>query len=258
MWDHEIVNMPSASTLGLLKQELTSRKPAPKRIAIFADPVFDGNDSRVQRSFSRTGAPVGDRLLANDLKQGTQSVDPTDSHGNLTRLAFSRREAAGILDAAGARDTMQALDFDASRKTVTDSELSQYRIIHFATHGILDSEHPQLSGIVLSLVNRDGGPQEGFLRLHDLYNLNLPADLVVLSACQTGLGKEVKGEGLIGLTRGFMYAGAARIVASLWKVDDAATAELMKEFYRGMLGSQQLSPASALQAAQKTISHNTA
>ena len=170
------------------------------------------------------------------------------------RLAFSRTEAFGILNAFRFHDAMQALDFEANRKTAMGPELSQYRIIHFATHGILDSDHPQLSSIVLSLVDRNGAPQDGYLRLHDLYNLNLPAELVVLSACQTGLGKDVKGEGLIGLTRGFMYAGAARVVASLWNVDDAATAELMKEFYRGMLGSQQLSPSAALQAAQKNIS----
>ena len=111
-----------------------------------------------------------------------------------------------------------------------------------------------MSGIVLSLVDRDGTTRDGFLRLHDLYNLNLPAELVVLSACQTGLGKDIKGEGLVGLTRGFMYAGTARVIASLWKVDDAATAELMKEFYGGMFGSRHLPPAAALRAAQQTIS----
>ena len=105
--------------------------------------------------------------------------------------------------------------------------------MHFATHGLLDSEHPDLSGLVLSLVDEKGTPQDGFLRLHEIYNLRLPVDLVVLSACQTALGREIRGEGLVGLTRGFMYAGAARVVASLWQVDDESTAELMKRFYRG-------------------------
>ncbi len=127
--------------------------------------------------------------------------------------------------------------------------MSQYRIIHFATHGLLNSEHPELSGIVLSLVNENGQPVNGFLRLNEIYNLNLSADLVVLSACQTALGKEVKGEGLIGLTRGFMYAGSPRVVASLWKVDDVATAELMKLFYQKML-REQMRPAAALRAAK--------
>ena len=131
-------------------------------------------------------------------------------------------------------------------------ELSQYRIVHFATHGLLNDEHPELSGIVLSLVDQTGRPQNGFLRLHDIYNLNLPAELVVLSACDTGLGKDVKGEGLVGLARGFMYAGAARVVASLWKVDDEATAVLMTHFYRLMLEDGK-PPAAALRDAQIAI-----
>jgi CHAT domain-containing protein len=133
-------------------------------------------------------------------------------------------------------------------------ELSKYRIIHFATHGVLDLEHPELSGIVLSMVDEKGQPQDGYLRLHDIYNLNLPAELVVLSACQTGIGKQVRGEGLIALTRGFMYAGAKSVLASLWKVDDAATSELMAEFYKQMF-TNKLKPAAALRAAQVKMSH---
>lgn len=116
--------------------------------------------------------------------------------------------------------------------------MGQYRIIHFATHGLINNHHPELSGIVLSLVDEQGRQQNGFLRLYDLYNLNLSADLVVLSACQTALRKEVQGEGLVGLTRGFMYAGAPRVVASLWQIDDRASAEFMKRFYEGLLGPE--------------------
>ena len=105
------------------------------------------------------------------------------------------------------------------------------------------------SQTLLSLVDEQGRFQDGFLRMHEIFNLRLPAELVVLSACQTGLGKEIKGEGLMGLTRGFMYAGAARVVASLWEVNDAATAELMKRFYRRML-QDGMRPAAALRAAQ--------
>ena len=144
---------------------------------------------------------------------------------------------------------MMAVDFKASLKTATDPELSHYRIVHFATHGLLNSEHPELSGLVLSLVDQQGRPQDGFLQLQDIYNLNLPADLVVLSACETGLGKEIRGEGLMGLTRGFMYAGASRVIASLWKVDDVATAELMERLYHGML-TKGLQPAAALRQSQ--------
>jgi CHAT domain-containing protein len=102
------------------------------------------------------------------------------------------------------------------------------------------------------LVNEQGRPEDGFLRLRDIYNLHLPADMVVLSACRTGLGKKVKGEGLIGLTRAFMYAGAKRVVASLWKVDDEATAELMKRFYQHMFKGR-MPAASALNRARIEI-----
>ncbi|HYK22706.1 MAG TPA: CHAT domain-containing protein, partial [Pyrinomonadaceae bacterium] len=145
--------------------------------------------------------------------------------------------------------------FDASRALATSAEMGQYRIVHFATHGLINNQHPELSGIVLSLVDREGRSQNGFLRLYDLYNLKLSADLVVLSACQTALGKEVRGEGLVGLTRGFMYAGAPRVVASLWQIDDRASAEFMKRFYQAML-VQKLRPAAALRAAQVSMQND--
>jgi CHAT domain-containing protein len=135
---------------------------------------------------------------------------------------------------------------------VMDEKLSDYRIVHFATHGLINNQHPDLSGIVLSLVDEQGRPQNGFLRIYDIYNLKLNADLVVLSACQTALGKQINGEGLVGLTRGFMYAGAPRVVASLWRIDDRATAEMMRRFYQGML-KDGLRPAAALRAAQVSM-----
>ncbi len=113
--------------------------------------------------------------------------------------------------------------------------MGRYRIVHFATHALLNNDHPELSGIVLSLVDQQGRSTDGFLRLNEIYNLNLSADLVVLSACETGLGKQIKKERLIGLARGFMAAGAQRVVSSLWKVDDEATAELMGRFYERIL-----------------------
>ena len=134
-----------------------------------------------------------------------------------------------------------------------NDDLSKYRIIHFATHSFLDSTHPELSGIALSMLDRQGKPQEGFLRAHEVFNLKLGAELVVLSGCRTGLGKEVKGEGLYGMTRGFMYAGSKRVLVSLWDVQDQATARLMSDFYRGILGPKRLSAAAALRAAQIAI-----
>jgi CHAT domain-containing protein len=172
---------------------------------------------------------------------------------SIPRLPATRREAAALVKLVPRGQYKVALDFEASREAATSDELGQYRYVHFATHGFLNDHHPaELSGIVLSLFNERGRPQDGFLRAHEIFNLKLKADVVVLSACQTGLGKEVRGEGLIGLTRGFMYAGTPRVVTSLWDVDDAATAELMVRFYRGML-IEKLRPAKALQAAQVSM-----
>ena len=144
---------------------------------------------------------------------------------------------------------MLALDFDAALPRVLGDRLSGFRVIHFATHGVIDAERPALSGLALSMVDKAGHPQEGFLHLHDVYNLKLDADLVVLSGCRTALGKEVRGEGLVGLTRGFQYAGAPRVLASLWRVEDQATAALMARFYRA-LWIDKLPPAAALRQAQ--------
>ena len=164
-------------------------------------------------------------------------------------MRFSREEAEGIASLVPKQESLLALDFAASLTTAQNPELEKYRILHFATHGFLNSKHPELSGLVFSLVDEKGRPQDGFLRFHQIYNLRLSAELVVLSGCRTALGKEIRGEGLMGLTRGFMYAGAPRVVASLWSVEDRATAELMKRFYKAMLVDG-LRPAAALRAAQ--------
>jgi len=266
--EHEIVSLPSASTLAVLRRETATRARPTKNIAVLADPVFERDDERVNaaatvnRTVTKAGASSTDTnselsnsryLLERALGHGLKTASAEDGASReilrIQRLPFTRREADAILAIAPAGAGMKALDFHASRETATSAELAQYRIIHFATHGLLNSEHPELSGIVLSLVNEAGQPVDGFLRLHEIYNLKLNADMVVLSACQTGLGKEIRGEGLVGLTRGFMYAGSPRVVASLWKVDDTATAELMTRFYRGML-KDNLPPAAALRAAK--------
>lgn len=147
---------------------------------------------------------------------------------------------------------MAAIGFDATRELVVNGSLSDYRVVHFAAHSIVRTDQAELSELVLSLVDNSGASRNGHVRLKDIYKLKLSADLVVLSACQTALGRELKREGLIGLTRGFQFAGAPRVVASLWKVDDRATAELMKWFYRGLLVEKK--PASeALAAAQENM-----
>jgi CHAT domain-containing protein len=174
---------------------------------------------------------------------------------SFARLPWSRREAeaiAAIAAGASAGRPLVALDFRASRATALSPELSGYRIVHFATHGIIDSQTPALSGLMLSRVDEHGAPLEGFLGLRDVYNLRLGADLAVLSGCETALGKQVRGEGLVGLTQGFLYAGARQVVASLWRIEDRATAELMSRFYRGLL-IEGRPPAAALRQAQLAI-----
>ena len=250
--DHEIVNEPSASALALLVSETRNRKPARNSVAVLADPVFEADDPRITSAKKPADASLTAQDPKTEFHQALRDVS-LSGDGHIPRLLASRAEANAIMSVTPWRSGFQAMGFDASRATVMNVGLGDYRIVHFATHGLLNNEHPELSGIVLSLFDQKGQPQDGYLRLHDIYNLKLPVDLVVLSACNTGLGKDVKGEGLIGLTRGFMYAGASSVVASLWKVDDEATAELMRLFYGYMLRDG-LSPAAALRKAQVTMS----
>ena len=240
--DHEIVNLPSASVLAVLREEFGNRKPASKTVAVLADPVFSADDARLAQA-TRTVAANSSPFVDAQRSAVESGVD------GLVRLRFSRQEADEIARLAGDKRNLKAVDFAANRATATDPRLGDYQIVHFATHGLINNQHPDLSGIVLSLVDEQGRAQNGFLRLYDIYNLKLNADLVVLSACQTALGKEIKGEGLVGLTRGFMYAGAPRVVATLWRIDDRASADMMRRFYEAMLKDGQR-PAAALRAAQ--------
>ena len=242
---HELVSLPSATTLAVLRREASGRVPPERRVAVLADPVFNREDARVVgiRHAARTRAASGDALARSMHDTGLASLE---------RLTGSRREAQAIVALAGPGATFEALDFQASRAAALGPEVASARVVHFASHALLDARHPELSGIVLSLVDERGRPMDGFLQTRDVYKLRLSADLVVLSACQTALGKEVRGEGLLGLSRGFMYAGAPRVIASLWQVPDRATSELMKQFYRGVL-VEGLRPADALRAAQAAI-----
>jgi CHAT domain-containing protein/tetratricopeptide (TPR) repeat protein len=252
VFGHEVVSLPSASTLAVQRRELQGRRPAPNMLAILADPVFTDGDGRVVAAHPR--APLTAPKSFEEVAALRQLVHlagdgQPDGQPNVPRLPYTRREAQQILAISPSRANLEAVDFKASRATATSPELGRYRYVHFATHGYIDSERPGLSALVLSLVDKDGRPQDGFLRANEIYNLSLPAELVVLSACQTGLGKEIRGEGLVGLTRGFMYAGAARVVVSLWNVNDRATSELMARFYTRMLKGGER-PAAALRRAQ--------
>jgi CHAT domain-containing protein/tetratricopeptide (TPR) repeat protein len=214
--DHEVVSLPSASALTLLRREQAGRPAAPGRVAIVADPLFD-------------------------------PPDPA-----FPRLPATRQEAEAIAALAPPDQIRLAVGADASLDEVRGDRLAGFRTVHFATHGVIDAEHPALSGLALSTMDGQGRRREGFLRLRDIYSLRLDADLVVLSGCRTALGREVRGEGLTGLTQGFFHAGATRLVASLWKVEDRATAELMARFYRAMW-VEGLAPAAALRSAQLSL-----
>ncbi len=253
---HEIVNLPSASTLDALRRELAGRTPAPKTFAAFADPVFDPGDERVRATnaggvaLSRSAGRKG--LWESDAVRSAREVVEREAETLFERLRYSRQEARAIGELIPSAQSRIALNFEANQTAATSDELRQYRYVHFATHGLLNERHPNLSGLVLSLVDRQGREQDGFLRLSEIFNLKLNAELVVLSACKTGLGRNVEGEGLLGLTRGFMYAGAPRLIVSLWNVSDRGTAQLMTDFYRETW-SKGSSPAAALRAAQLSL-----
>ncbi len=256
--EHEIVHLPSANTIVAVRSESATRRPAAKTIAVLADPVFDISDPRVNRkqgALINSSVPAISSIPVSPKPQVQQLVRQLEASGNETRpyrLPFSEKEARGILSFVSEKEAKLALGFDANRETATSPELREYRILHFATHTYINNRYPALSGIILSLVDKQGDHQDGFLLTQEVYNLRLPVELVVLSSCQSAFGEEVKGEGLVSLTRGFMYAGAARLVASLWAVDDEATSQLMIAFYRGLL-KEGLRPPAALRAAQIEI-----
>ena len=240
---HEVVYLDSPSVLFMQRRRLERRPQAPMTLAVVADPIFSPADPRLAKPITGARPP----LLA-DLQR---SAEAFGIHG-FGRLPESGREAQALLSLVPPGEGLAALGLAASRKTVFSGELSHYRIVHFATHGLIHPFHPELSGLVLSLVDDRGHPVDGFLRAYELPRLGLSADLVVLSACRTALGQEIPGEGLVGMTRGLMEAGAPRLVVSLWSVEDRSAAEVMTRFYRGMLRGG-LRASEALRQAQLSM-----
>jgi CHAT domain-containing protein len=247
---HEIISLPSASTLAVLRREVAARQPAARTVAVLADPVFDPRDERLRRVPVQIEQPETEPTTVSETRGLTHAL----SELQLRRLPYTAREAEEILRLVPADEGMKVVGFQATRDAATGADLSQYQFVHFATHGYFNSARPEMSGLVFSRYDETGKPRNGFLLASDVYNLRLPAEVVVLSACETGLGEEVRGEGLIGLTRGFMYAGAARVIVSLWSISDQATAELMSHFYRGVLqNNKSQAPVAALRAAQLAL-----
>jgi CHAT domain-containing protein len=250
--EHELATLPSASTVAWLRKANATRRPATGGIAVIADPVFSANDERVKSvapQLRTEPAPIAQRLRGGAYLEPTlRGLDGVAESGSLDRLPASRGEAQTIAKLDPER-SLVALDFDANRQIVMSGKLSDYRYLHFATHAYVDDVFPGLSWLALSQVDRKGQEQPGYLRLNDIYQLRLSADLVTLGACRTGLGKQLRGEGMIGLTRGFIYAGAPLVMVSLWDVPDRETAQMMQSFYRNLL-KQKLPVSEALQRAQ--------
>jgi CHAT domain-containing protein len=234
----DIVDAPSASALAIVRRERLRRQPGSKLLIGFGDAVFSSE--------------YGPQPIKTDTTATEQRSKGSSRFRNLPRLFNAKRELREIGELAGNNNSAFYVEYNATREKFLNVDLSQYRILHVVTHGVLDDQQPELSGLVLSLVDGNARPIDGFVSLADIYKLHAPVDLVVLSACETNVGQKLRGEGLIGLTRGFMYAGASGVVASLWKVDDRATAELMKNFYSNML-QRGMGPAAALRAAQNQI-----
>lgn len=249
--EYEIDALPSVATLRAIREARRQSPDAPDKIAaVIADPVFTRSDERVHGSPLSAIANAADDENRHESAQ--RALENLRRQNGPTRLIHASEEADAIEAVAPPGTTMVAKGFDASRETAVSSRLGEYQILHFATHGFLDDEHPELSSIILTMVDKNGHSKNGVLPLHDIYNLELSAELTVLSACQTALGKDIRGEGFMGLAHSFISAGSKSVVASLWKVDDRATATLMKNFYHSML-QEGMSPAAALRAAKLKV-----
>ena len=235
----EIAYVPSFSALAAQAQALGQRPRPEFTLAIFADAVFSGADDRLAARL-----PTGSRT--------TQAGQTSRNPAELARLPATAVEARRIAELVPENERRVATGFDANRQAVLDGQLQRYRVVHFATHGLVDTRYPTLSALALSQFSADGTPRNGYLQLHEIFGLRLNADLVTLSACDTALGQEILGESLLGLTLGFRYAGAREVVATLWQVPDRASAELMTEFYREFFDNGS-SASAALRAAQLAI-----
>jgi len=249
---NEVIYSPSASVLGAIKQQRT--RNASRAMLIIADPVFNSNDTRARKAAPSTSDSevrgIGIQSALADVAGGTPTSDPKMEGLPLARLTGTRVEADQISKLAktsgGQADVW--LDLDANEDNLAARDITKYRIIHVATHGLLNAERPQFTGVVLSLVGNK--TSDGFLRTDEVFNLKLGGPLVMLSACETGLGKEKRGEGVMGLTRAFMYAGAPTVGVSLWSVADKSTADLMTDFYRRLLSATDTPSSNALREAQ--------
>ena len=233
---HEIVHLPSAGVLARQRRDLRDRMTPPGVVAVLADPVYGANDPRLPRSRGRAAVAGVESRFAFSARP-------------LPRLAATQDEAAAAVAGVPPHLRLRAMGTEANRELALSGRLADFRVVHFAVHGLLHPIHPSLSALALSAQAGDGEPHDSLLYAYEIEEQHLPADLVVLSACETALGRHVRGEGLLGLARAFLRAGSRSVLATLWRVDDRATADLVERFYAAHRGAG-LPPAAALRRAQ--------
>ena len=257
--NHEVDYVPSIATLIEVQNSAIGHQRPPKAIAILADPVFDPDDERVRdRKSAQWPQNSSGFVAAQAARRLARGGNCLADDKRFDRLPGTYTEAIGIIKSLGPdMESRLAVNFDASLQTLMKDDLSQFRVLHLATHAYVPASAPEAASVILSLVDERGKKQPGYLGLAEIHQLKLNADLVTLSACETGIGKDVDGEGLVGLARGFMYAGTPRVVASLWKVEDVPTAKLMSGFYDSMFNGD-LTAAAALRKAQLDMYKNAA
>lgn len=251
---NETVYAPSASVVDVVRRQVAGNPVKAEAILLIADPIFSSGDERARNIPAGPARSSTRGLIVTSAIKDVTGAGELPSTFGIKRLPGTRDEADQIertARAAGLR-TEKWLDLDASEANTNERDLKPYRFLHIATHGLLDAAHPQFSGIVLSLIGNKAG-QDGFLRTDEVFNLRLGSPLVMLSACQTGLGKEKRGEGVMGLTRAFMYAGAPLVGVTLWSVDDKPTSDLMADFYTHLLPKDGAKPAAALRSARQAM-----
>ncbi len=261
---NETVFAPSASVVAAIRQQRAANAATAGDMLVVADPVFDPTDARAVAAAGSNLQPAGAgrapgfESAVGDVAEGLQVASLQSAAGGdrvaLVRLAGTRAEAEQIkgLAARAGRRADVWLGLDASEGELESRDLRGYRVLHFATHGLLNAERPQFTGVVLSLVGNRAGA-DGFLRTDEVFNLRLGSPLVMLSACETGLGREKRGEGVMGLARAFMYAGAPTVGVTLWSVADRPTADLMSDFYQNLLAAQAPSTSAAMHAARLSL-----
>ncbi|HEX6833504.1 MAG TPA: CHAT domain-containing protein, partial [Rudaea sp.] len=234
---HGVVYLPSLAIVQELRATNAARAAAPS-IALFADPVFDPSDPRIRATVGHDAASSRPELASADTHAATWR-----------RLKYTQAEADAIAALFAQSQRFVASGFAASRQAALAFPWLRYDLVHFATHAVIDLRHPDLSGVVLSLFDAQGARQDGFLRMNDIYRLSMAADLVVLSVCDSTRERGRGAEGMFGLSRAFFYAGARRLLVSLWPVDDQASAQFMASFYRHLIDKKQ-PPQEALRSAQ--------